>query len=142
MYNMSKPPEVKVLALEGSAKEVGQAHGSELRPIIQKGNQPLGLCANTLLELAGSKDGLPVAFVVRGILKQPNLDKATDFIKKVKHASGQNYILGDAEKIVDLECSANKVSRYVPPEGDRRTCHANHALANDEKRRSAEEINN
>jgi isopenicillin-N N-acyltransferase-like protein len=105
-------------------------------------NQPLGLCVNTLLELASSKDGLPVAFVTRGILEQPTLDKAIDFIKKVKHASGQNYILGDAQKIVDFECSANKVSQYVPTEGDRRICHANHAFANDEKRQSPEKIIN
>lgn len=103
-------------------------------------NQPLGLCVNTLLELASSKDGLPVAFVVRGILEQQTLDKAIEFIRKVRHASGQNYILGDAERIIDFECSANKVSQYVPPEGGHAICHANHAFTNDDRRPLAQEI--
>jgi len=103
-------------------------------------NQPLGVCVNTLLELINSKDGLPVAFVVRGILEQPTLDNAVRFLREVRHASGQNYILGDAEKIVDFECSANKVSQYLPRKGTFRICHTNHVLANDDRRPLADEV--
>jgi len=95
-------------------------------------NRPLSICCNTLLDLNHSADGLPVAFIVRSVLEQPTLEKAVEFIQKIKHASGQNYMMGDAEKIVDFECSANKVCQYVPYEGSHRIYHTNHALVNDD----------
>ena len=96
-------------------------------------NAPLGICCNTLLDLNHAADGLPVAFVVRSVLEQPNVDKAAEFIQKIKHASGQNYIIGDAEKAVDFECSANKVCQYAPCGGVDRVYHTNHALINADK---------
>lgn len=103
-------------------------------------NQSLGLCVNTLLDLNCSPDGLPVAFVVRGILEQLTLKDVIEFVHKIKHASGQNYIIGDTEKIVDFECSANKVCTYIPYEGARRIYHTNHAIVNDDKRLPANEV--
>ena len=96
-------------------------------------NAPLGICCNTLLDLNHAADGLPVAFVVRSVLEEPNVDKAAGFIQKIKHASGQNYIIGDAEKAVDFECSANKVCQYAPCGGVSRVYHTNHALINADK---------
>jgi hypothetical protein len=54
-----------------------------------------------------------------------------DFLKKVKHASGQNYILGIVDSVYDFEASANQVVRFLPG-GDKGTVvyHTNHALAN------------
>lgn len=104
--------------------------------------QPLGVCVNTLLDLNHAADGLPVAFIVRSVLEQKTLDKATEFIHRIKHASGQNYVIEDSERVVDFECSANKVSEFVVDEGLRRVYHTNHALANDDKVASAEEIVN
>jgi predicted choloylglycine hydrolase len=96
-------------------------------------NHPLGICCNTLLDLNHATDGLPVAFIVRAILEQTSLDKAIKFLHEIKHASGQNYIIGDSEKVVDFECSANKVRRFVPYEGASRVYHTNHTLINDDK---------
>jgi isopenicillin-N N-acyltransferase-like protein len=96
-------------------------------------NQPIGSCCNTIINLNYSHNGLPVAFVHRGILEQPNLESAVKFMKEIKHASGQNYILGDKEKVVDLECSSKKVSEFVPYEGASRVYHTNHPLANDDE---------
>lgn len=95
-------------------------------------NQPLGVCCNTLLELNHSPRGLPVAFIVRSILEQPTLEEATRFIQQIKHASGQNYIVANSEKVVDFECSANKVCQYTPYEGARRVYHTNHTIRNDD----------
>lgn len=95
-------------------------------------NQPLGIACNTLGSLNPSLDGLPVAFIMRAVLEQPNLNEAVKFINKIKHASGQNYIIGDSEKVVDYECSANKVVQYVPYKGARRVYHTNHPLVNDD----------
>lgn len=95
-------------------------------------NQPVGICCNTLGDLSYAADGLPVAFIVRSVLEQPSLEEAVKFIHGVKHASGQNYTIGGAEKVVSIECSANKTAQYIPYEGARRVWHTNHPLVNDD----------
>jgi predicted choloylglycine hydrolase len=96
-------------------------------------NRSVGMCENTLLHLKHAADGLPVLFVSRGILSQTNLEDAVAFVHRVKHASGQNYILGSPDGLVDYECSANKVSRFIPFDGANYVYHTNHALVNDDK---------
>jgi hypothetical protein len=88
---------------------------------------------NALLQLDHRVDGLPVAFVNRGILEKTSLSDAVHFIKNIKHASGQNYTIGGPEKVVAFECSANKVSPFVPYNGSKRIYHTNHPLANDDQ---------
>jgi predicted choloylglycine hydrolase len=102
-------------------------------------NQPLGICCNTLLELNYSPKGLPVAFIVRSVLEQPTLEKAIAFIQRIKHASGQNYIMANSEKVVDFECSANKVCQYAPYKGARRIYHTNHTITNSDLAWSSED---
>ena len=91
----------------------------------------IGVCANTLMELQASEDGLPVAFVIRGILSKRNRDDVLSFIKTVKHASGQNYIIGIQDNVYDFEASANQIIRFHPEgaHGDV-IYHTNHALVN------------
>ncbi len=89
----------------------------------------LGVCVNTLLDLAHSADGLPVAFVSRGLLERANLAAAAGFLRAVPHASGQNYIIGDPENLADFECSAGAVAAFMPDFAGRRVWHANHPLA-------------
>ena len=84
-------------------------HGPSLKTI--------GICCNELPQLNHAADGLPVAFVHRGVLAQSTLDDAVAFIQQIKHATGQNYMIGGPQKIVTYECSANKVSQFVPPAG-------------------------
>ncbi len=96
-------------------------------------NQPVGICCNSLTShLNNSKSGLPVTFIVRSVLEQPSLEKAVEFIHDIQHASGQNYIIGGSERVVCLECSANKVSQFEPHEGARRVYHTNHPLVNND----------
>jgi isopenicillin-N N-acyltransferase-like protein len=89
----------------------------------------IAVLPNTLDQLNSCDDGLPVACVIRGILSQMNLQKAEDFLKTVKHASGQNYLLGDLNGLADFECSAGKVVRYA---GANLVWHTNHSFANDD----------
>jgi hypothetical protein len=96
-------------------------------------NVPIGLCCNTLDQLDNSTDGLPVAFFNRGVLGQETLEGAVEFVHGIKHASGQNYIIGGKGKIYDFECSANTVSPFVPFEGAKRVYHTNHPLVNDDQ---------
>jgi predicted choloylglycine hydrolase len=95
-------------------------------------NRALGICCNTLTQLANCRDGLPVACVVRGVLQQESEEAALDFLHKIKHASGQNYILGGPNRVYALECSAGKVSRFTPAAGADRVWHTNHPLVNDD----------
>jgi hypothetical protein len=96
-------------------------------------NKSVGICCNTLLQLNQRADGLPVAFIVRGVLEQSQFGDATKFIHEIKHASGQNYTIGGPEQIAVFECSANKVSPFIPYEGATRVYHTNHPLVNDDQ---------
>lgn len=95
-------------------------------------NHAIGVCVNTLLQLDNCRDGLPVACVVRGILAQKTEDAAIRFLQEVKHASGQNYIIGGPERTYSFECSSHKVSRFVPEGTSDLVWHTNHVLANDD----------
>jgi hypothetical protein len=75
---------------------------------------------------------LPLQFVIRGINRRRTLDEAIAFVRSVKIGAAQNLMIGDAERVVDLECSANKVVEYKPFDGARRIYHTNHHLANDD----------
>ena len=96
-------------------------------------NAPLGINCNTVLPLNYCKYGLPEDFVVRGALEQPDLDAALDFMRRIKHASGQNYLMGGRGRVLSIECSASKVVEYVMYPGANRVCHTNHALVNDDQ---------
>ncbi len=92
---------------------------------------PLGVCVNTV-HLVSSRDGLPVQFVAREILRKNNLSEAIQFLKKIKVGAAQNFMIGDAEQVVDFECSANRCVQYSPYEGATRLYHTNHPLVNDD----------
>lgn len=95
-------------------------------------SKSIGVCVNTLMELKASTDGLPVACVVRGILLQKDRANALKFVKSIKHASGQNYIIGTIDSVYDFEASAGKVERFLPNASDPLIVyHTNHAIAND-----------
>lgn len=91
-------------------------------------NHGVGICCNTLAQLAHSSTGLPVAFIVRTVLEQPTRRDATSFVRSVHHASGQNYTIGGPDGAVSLECSAHSVHEFhaLPT----RVYHTNHPLAN------------
>jgi hypothetical protein len=70
--------------------------------------------------------------VVRGVLERGTDDAAVEFLRSVKHASGQNYLIGGPEKVHDFECSAGKVSRLSPATESAALLHTNHPLVNDD----------
>jgi predicted choloylglycine hydrolase len=90
----------------------------------------IGVVVNTIMQLQSSPDGLPVAFVVRKILNLTEEGELLDFIQEVKHASGQNYILGIREKVYDFEASANQVVRFDPDNPNGTVYHTNHPVVN------------
>jgi len=93
-------------------------------------NSPFGIVCNNLGQLSHSRDGLPVAYVMRGALEQETFKQALTFLTTLPHASGQNYILGSPMQIIDLECSAKQVIEYSPEGRSRSVCHTNHPIVN------------
>jgi isopenicillin-N N-acyltransferase like protein len=92
----------------------------------------LGVCVNSLLQLNSSLDGLPVACVVRGVLEKADASKAREFLLQVKHATGQNYLVGAKDGIYDVECSANKADIFQLDHRADAVWHTNHPLQNDD----------
>ena len=133
---MGNAPEALVFTLAGN---------TGLNGLNAKG---LGVTCNTLAQLNYSSDGLPVGAIVRSILTMNSIDEAEQFLRRVPHASGQNYILSSAGDMRCFECSANSVVRYRPDGGDERIFHTNHPLVNKdqnevlapEKRRSKNSV--
>ena len=101
-------------------------------------NAGVSTCCNALIDLAHSPAGLPVAYVHRGLLAQPSLEAAEDLVRGVRHASGQNYVLGGLGRVADYECSANAVVPVPPANG--RVCHTNHPLTSTDQWLSAPEV--
>src|SRR2546429_4759390 len=94
-------------------------------------SRSIGICANTLSQLRHGRDGLPVACVIRGALERTTLNDAIKFLKQVKHASGQNYILGGGDRVYDFECSAGKGVSFTPTSDAGVGYHTHHPLADD-----------
>jgi len=93
----------------------------------------VSVCVNALLQLDQRTDGLPVAFVVRGILEQPDYEKAVRFVTGIDHASGQAYTIGGSDEIASFERSANKVVPFLPYPGAKRIYHTNHPIVSSDQ---------
>ncbi len=106
---------------------------SGLVRVVGLSGAPVGVVNNSLRQLDIRPDGLPVNFVVGGLLGQPSYGDATDFIQRIPHAVGHNYVIGGPEKVTSWECSANKVVEFVPAGHDNLVYHTNHPFVNDDR---------
>ncbi len=96
-------------------------------------SESIGVTVNTLMSLNASSEGLPVACVIRGILLKTDKKSALEFLQKVNHASGQNYIIGSVDSVYDYEASASKVVRFIPVANNPSLVyHTNHPISNDD----------
>ena len=91
---------------------------------------PMSVCVNALTQLQPANNGLPVAFVVRGVLEKKTYSEAVEFLHTVGHAAGQNYIIADVNNMASFECSEHVVTPFIPFEGADFTYHTNHPLTN------------
>lgn len=92
----------------------------------------VGVVVNTIMQLKASSSGLPVAFVIRYLINSTEKEDILQFIKTVKHASGQNYIIGVRGEVYDFEASTNKVVQYDPKNKNGTVYHTNHPIVNDD----------
>lgn len=88
----------------------------------------VAVCVNALRQLDRRLSGLPVAFLIRGLLQCSRLREAVAFVNGVHHATGQNYVIGSADKVDSFECSAGKVVPGDTADGMRPVVHTNHPL--------------
>jgi hypothetical protein len=92
----------------------------------------VAVCVNAVTQLAYSPKGLPVAFVIRGILRQKSYEQAVKFLQDIQPAAPQNYVIGGPADAAAFERSACKISSFFPFEGAEFTYHTNHPLINDD----------
>jgi len=92
----------------------------------------VGVVVNALSQLRYAREGLPVAFVVRGLLARTEESELRSFLTEVAHASGQNYTVGVGEEVFAYEASAGKVVEYKPDNREGVITHTNHPLVNDD----------
>jgi isopenicillin-N N-acyltransferase like protein len=86
----------------------------------------LAVVVNNLDVLAASRTGLPVAFVLRGILAQRTLAEAVEFVSGVPHATGQHYGIAAPDGLASVEGWATGVA--VNAQAGTRLLHTNHPL--------------
>ena len=87
----------------------------------------VGVCVNSLPQLPVARNGLPVAFVVRKLLRARSAAEAVDCLKSVQHATGQHYLIADATEIRSYEATPHAILEYQPPIPGR-ILHTNHPL--------------
>ena len=90
-------------------------------------NRRVAVCVNTILQLRPTPTGLPVAFVVRGVLAQRDHAAAVAFLRAVTHASGQAYTIAGPDSAPCFEASAAGVVPWQA--ASHWTWHTNHPLA-------------
>ena len=92
----------------------------------------VAVCVNAVTQLAYSADGLPVAFVIRGLLRQKTYEDAVRFLGEIRPAAPQNYVLGGPAGVASFERSVHRMAEFLPFAGAEFTFHTNHPLVNDD----------
>jgi len=90
----------------------------------------VAVVVNAVQQLAHSRNGLPVAFVIRGLLQKRSFKDAVKFIRSLTFGSPQNYMIGGLDRIASFECSANNIEEFLPFPEAQFTYHTNHPLKN------------
>ncbi|MFZ2052934.1 MAG: C45 family autoproteolytic acyltransferase/hydrolase [Candidatus Aminicenantales bacterium] len=123
-----------VLRIEGGAEEPGALVFTIPGLVAANGlnDRSVAVCVNAVTQLAYSAKGLPVAFTIRGILRQKSYEDAVLFLEKIVPAAPQNYVIGGPDKAASFERSAKRMAEFVPFAGAEFTYHTNHPLVNDD----------
>jgi sugar phosphate isomerase/epimerase len=123
-----------VLRIEGSAEEPGAIIFTIPGVVAANGlnDRSIAVCVNAVTQLAYSAKGLPVAFTIRGILRQKTYEDAVRFLKEIQPAAPQNYVIGGPKQAASFERSASRMVEFIPFEGAEFTYHTNHPIINDD----------
>jgi sugar phosphate isomerase/epimerase len=136
--NMDIPPFYHgfqtVLRIEGGAGEPGALVFTIPGVVAINGlnERSVAVCVNAVTQLAYSPKGLPVAFTLRGILRQKTYQEAVRFLEEIQPAAPQNYVIGGPAKAADFERSAGKMVEFLPFGGAEFVYHTNHPVVNED----------
>ena len=79
--------------------------------------------------LSGALDGLPMPYVVRGILARKTRREAVEFVKSVgKYAGPMDYIIGDPTGVTIVETGKDSFKLFNSYKGEKFIPHTNHPL--------------
>jgi isopenicillin-N N-acyltransferase-like protein len=95
-------------------------------------DRSIGVCVNAVTQLAYSAKGVPVDFIIRGILRQKTYEDALRFLKEIQPAAPQNYVLGGPDAVASFERSADRIAEFIPFKDAEFTFHTNHPVVNDD----------
>jgi sugar phosphate isomerase/epimerase len=123
-----------VLRIQGSPDEPGALIFTIPGVVAANGlnDRSIAVCVNAVTQLAYSAKGLPVAFAIRGILRQKTYEEAVRFLKEIQPAAPQNYVIGGPEEAASFERSASRMVEFIPFEGAEFSYHTNHPIVNDD----------
>jgi isopenicillin-N N-acyltransferase like protein len=95
-------------------------------------SRAVGVCVNAVTQLAYSTKGLPVDFVIRGLLRQTSYEQAVNFLERIQPAAPQTYVIGGPTETAVFERSAGKMAPFAPFTGAEFSYHTNHPRVNDD----------
>jgi isopenicillin-N N-acyltransferase-like protein len=92
-------------------------------------NKNLGVTMNIVPTAKGQLDGVPMPYIIRGILEKKNRDEAVAFLKSLGgSAAPMNFIIGDGTKVVTVENTADGANVFQDFHGEKWVAHTNHHL--------------
>ncbi len=92
-------------------------------------NKNLGVVMNIVPTAKGTDNGVPMPYIIRGILEKSSADEGIDFLKSLGgSAAPMNFIIGDATKVVTVENTAAGAKVFENFHGESWVCHTNHHL--------------
>lgn len=95
--------------------------------------QGVAVCVNSLVQLDGNPSGLPVVGVIRRLLESASHPAALATLRSVRHASGQNYTIGDRQTFGAYEASRSSITEAPRATVAPAVWHTNHPLANPDR---------
>jgi isopenicillin-N N-acyltransferase-like protein len=95
-------------------------------------NQNVGVVMNIVPTAEGRTDGVPMPYIIRGILEQKNGKDAVAFLKSLGgSAAPMNFIIGDGSMVVTIENTAAGAEVFEGFHGEDWVAHTNHELKMD-----------
>jgi hypothetical protein len=92
-------------------------------------NRNVGVTMNIVPTAKGRKDGVPMPYIIRAILEKKDRSEAVAFLESLGgSAAPMNFIIGDAEKVVTVENTADGAKVFEDFHGEDWVAHTNHHL--------------
>jgi hypothetical protein len=88
----------------------------------------VAICVNSLPQLPARGEGVPVAFVVRRLLRCSTAHEAANVVQRIPHATGQHYLIADPTELRSFEASGEEVVEFHSPHSNL-VLHTNHPLS-------------